>query len=307
MERELLRKIGIAILVMLVLFSAVVVLFFVEGGEIRGINHDPNTPSKPLEHSKYAFEVVDEEIIPISDGTEIKSVELWELPLKDILVTLITSPTAYIPPITSQLIGFVISALGFAFFVLCLRNDSRKNNRPEQILTLLTEHPGRSLQQIADSFGISHSTARHYLWKLRNNKLISPFDYHGHTHYFAGGNSCTDLEKLFYIILSREKEERVITLIREQPGITKRELAGHLRLTLTTGNWHLQRLFDDGLLMIVFDGIHNRYWLTNEATAAYKNAPFGQTPQTLTTPRPDSSYPFGKHTSRRELFRHPHA
>ncbi|MDR0981188.1 MAG: winged helix-turn-helix transcriptional regulator [Methanocalculaceae archaeon] len=274
MERELLRETGIVILVILVLFSAAVVLFFAEGGEIRGINHDPNAPSKPLEHSKYAFEVVDEEIIPIYDGTEIKSVELWELPLKDTLVTLITSPMAYIPPITAQLIGFVISTLGLAFLVLYRRKDSRENRqengRPEQIRTLLTEHPGRSLQQIADVLGISHSTARHYLRRLKKGEQISLLNYHGHPHYFAGGKSYTKVEKLMYIILSREKEEQVITAIREHPGITKRELAGKLRLTLATCNWHLGRLLDDGLLMIIFDGVHNKYRLTNEATDAYK-------------------------------------
>ena len=62
----------------------------------------------------------------------------------------------------------------------------------------------------------------------------------------------------------------MITVIWEHPGITKRELAGKLRLTLPTGNWHLQRLLDDGLLMIVFDGVHNKYRLTNEAADAYK-------------------------------------
>lgn len=274
MKRELLREIGIVILVICVLFSTAVLLFFVEGGEIRGVNHDPNALSKPLEHNKYAFEVINEDIVPIYDGTEIKTVKLWELPPKEILRQLIISPTAYIPPLTAHLITLFVSALDLAFLVLYRRKDSwanrQENGRPKQILTLLKEHPGRSLQQIADALGISHNTARHYLRRLKKGEQISLFDYHGHPHYFAGGKPYTDLEKLIYIILSREKEERVITVIREHPGITKRELAGKLRLTLPTSNWHLQRLLNDGLLMIVFDGVHNKYRLTNEATDAYK-------------------------------------
>lgn len=274
MKRELLWEIGIVILTILVLFSAAALLFFAEGGEIYGFNHDPTNPVISLEHPELTIEVVDEEIVPIYDGTEIKTVELWELPPKEILRQLITKPMAYIPPLTAHLITLFISALGLTFLILYRRKDSweyrQENARPEQILTLLTEHPGLSLQQIADSFGISRSTARHYLRRLEKGEQISLFDYHGHPHYFASGKPYTDLEKLMYIILSREKEERVITVIREHPGITKRELAGKLRLTLHTGNWHLQRLLDDGLLMIIFDGVHNKYRLTNEAADAYK-------------------------------------
>ncbi|MCZ0861943.1 winged helix-turn-helix transcriptional regulator [Methanocorpusculum vombati] len=275
MEKELLREIGIVILVICVLFSAAAVLFFAEGGEIYGFNHDPTNPVISLDHPELVIEVVDEDIVPLYDDTEIKTVELWELPTKEILRQLIISPTAYIPPLTAHLITLFISALGLAFLVLYRRQDSwanrQENGRPEQIRTLLTEHPGRSLQQIADALGISHSTARHYLRRLKKDEQISLFDYHGHPHYFASGSKpYTDLEKLMYIILSRKKEERVITAIREHPGITKRELTKKLRLTLPTGNWHLQRLLDDGLLMIIFDGVHNKYQLTNEAADAYK-------------------------------------
>lgn len=100
---------------------------------------------------------------------------------------------------------------------------------------------------------------------MKKNDLISLFNYHGHPHYLASGKSYTDPEKLMYIILSREKEKRVITVIREHPVITKRELAGKFLLILATGNWHLRQFVDDGLLMIISDGIHNRYRLTNEA------------------------------------------
>ncbi|HJK56160.1 MAG TPA: hypothetical protein O0X75_03010, partial [Methanocorpusculum sp.] len=117
MDRELLREIGIVILVVLVLFSAAVVLFFAEGGEVYGVNHDPTNPVISLEHPEFVIEVIDEEIVPIYDGTEIKTVELWELPPKEIIRQLIISPMAYIPPITSHLITLFVSSLGLAFLV----------------------------------------------------------------------------------------------------------------------------------------------------------------------------------------------
>ena len=216
MDRELLREIGIVILVVLVLFSAAVVLFFAEGGEIRGINHDPDAPSKPLVHNKYTFEVVDEEIVPIYDGTEIKTVELWELPPKEIIRQLIISPMAYSPPITSHLITLFVSSLGLAFLVLYRRKDKLlENERPEQILAYLSKNPGHSLQQITDALAINRSTARHYLRSMEKSKK--------------------------------------------------------LRISPSSCNWYLRRFRDDGVIMIIFDGVHNHYRLTSEAEAAYKS------------------------------------
>ena len=275
MERELLREIGIVILVVLVLFSAAVVLFFAEGGEIYGFNHDPTNPVISLEHPEFVIEVVDEEIVPIYDGTEIKTVELWELPPKEIIRQLIISPMAYSPPITSHLITLFVSSLGLAFLVLYRRKDKQlENERPEQILAYLSKNPGHSLQQITDTLAINRSTARHYLRSMEKNKTLSATGYHGHTHYFAGGSRISETERLMYIILSQEKARQVIRIIREHPGITKQELAGKLagklRINPSSCNWYLRRFRDDGVIMIIFDGVHNHYRLTSEAEAAYK-------------------------------------
>ena len=272
MDRELLREIGIVILVVLILFSAAVVLFFAEGGEIYGFNHDPkNPPENQLVRGNIVFIPTDKEIIPIYDDKKIISVDLWQLPPKDILETLITSPMAYIPPITSHLITLFVSSLGLAFLVLYRRKDKQlENERPEQILAYLSKNPGHSLQQITDALAINRSTARHYLRSMEKSKTLSATRYRGHTRYFAGGSGISETERLMYIILSQEKEKQVIRIIREHPGITKQELAGELRISPSSCNWYLRRFRDDGVIMIIFDGVHNHYRLTSEAEAAYK-------------------------------------
>ena len=274
MERELLREIGIVLLAILVLFSAAAVLFFSEGGEIYGFNHDPTAPSKPLEHNKYAFEVVDEQIEPIYDGTEIKTVQLWELPPKEILRQLITEPMAYIPPITAHLITLFISALGLAFLVLYRRKDSwenrQENGRPELILSFLREHPGSSQQQIADALGMPRSTLRHYLHRMQK-KQITSYQYQERPYYFAAGTSYTETERKICIILSREHEAQALTAIRQHPGITRRELAKLLHLSPSACDWYLQRFLEEDLLITIFDGIHTHYRLTREAEDAWRS------------------------------------
>ena len=262
MDRELLREIGVVILVVLVLFSVAVVLFFAEGGEIYGFNHDPknppenqlvrgnivkNPPENQLVRGNIVFIPTDKEITPIYDDKKIISVDLWQLPPKDILETLITSPMAYIPPITSHLITLFITSLGLAFLVLYRRKDKQlENERPEQILAYLSKNPGHSLQQITDALAINRSTARHYLRSMEKSKTLSATRYRGHTHYFAGGSGISETERLMYIILSQEKEKKVIRIIREHPGITKQELAGKLRINPSSCNWYLRHTTTTG-------------------------------------------------------------
>lgn len=273
MRRELLLRIGIAVLVLLILFGAAVALFFAEGGEIYGVNHDPNGPAKPLPDSGIIFKVVDEEIFPIYDGRGIKSVEWWELPRKEIALSLITSPMAYIPPITASLLTLIFF-LVFCFPLISLYQwkDDWKDVRPEQILTFLEENPGSSLQQIADELDFSRSAIRYHLHKMQKmeNSMISATSYCGHLYYFTVGKSSTQIERQLCIILLREKEELVLTVIWEHPGITKRELTDHLRLTRTTCDWYLQRFLDEGLISKFFDGMCNHYQLTDEASDACK-------------------------------------
>ena len=216
-----------------------------------------------LVRGNIVFIPTDKEITPIYDDKKIISVDLWQLPPKDILETLITSPMAYIPPITSHLITLFITSLGLAFLVLYRRKDKLlENERPEQILAYLSKNPGHSLQQITDALAINRSTARHYLRSMEKSKTLSATRHRGHTHYFAGGSGISETERLMYIILSQEKARQVIRIIREHPGITKQ--------SPSSCNWYLRRFRDDGVIMIIFDGVHNHYRLTSEAEAAYK-------------------------------------
>ncbi|MDU9376979.1 hypothetical protein McpSp1_16230 [Methanocorpusculaceae archaeon Sp1] len=274
MEREQLRKIGIIILAILILFSAAVVLFFAEGGEIYGLNHDPNGPAKPLEHSKFVFEVLEEEIVPIYDGTEIIKVEWWQLPPRDILVDVITAPMAYIPPITARLITFFVSALGLAFIILYHRETRRKDQqdgaRPEKILTYITENPGQSLQQIANGTNIPRSSLRHHLRTTRMKSQILEFRYSKNPHYFSKKKSYTDIEKLVLAVLSRESEKAAFVELFNNPKSTKQDLAEHLNVSESAAHWHLKRLNAAELLVVETNRGQNRYRLSAEAEKAYR-------------------------------------
>ncbi|MDV0443478.1 winged helix-turn-helix transcriptional regulator [Methanorbis rubei] len=274
MKSDLLHRIGIMVLVILILFSAAVVLFFAEGGEIRGINHDPNNSKTSLDSQGIVFEVVEEEIVPIYDGTEIKTIELWQMPPKEILRRLIVFPMGYIPPITGQLITFFISCLGLAFIILFHRETRKKDHqdseRPEKILTYITENPGRSIQQIVNGTNIPRSSLRHHLRTTRMKSQIQEFTYCKNPHYFSREKSYTDIEKLVLAVLSSESERPVFIELFNNPKATKQDLAERLNVSESAAHWHLKRLNAAELLVVETDRGQNRYRLSVDAEKTYR-------------------------------------
>ena len=266
--KKLLREIGIVLVVTLVLFTAAVVLFFAEGGEIYGFNHDPNNPVVSLKHPKYEFTIVDEEIIPIDDGTEIKSVELWQLPPKNILATVITSPMAYIPPITASLITIFTSAIGLALLILFTKRSETNrdpDSRREQIYRWICQHPGKTQQQIAADLGISRGSLKYHLGKLMKNREIHQRTSGTYPQYFPSTACRSPEEETLLTFINRSKDCLILSTLLEHPRITRTRLAADLSLSPSTLSWRMKRLENHNLILSENSGRERTYKLTPKA------------------------------------------
>lgn len=256
------------LIVALVLFSAAVVLFFAEGGEIYGFNHDPNNPVVSLKHPKYEFTIVEEEIIPIDDGTEIKSVELWQLPPKNILATVITSPMAYIPPITASLITIFTSAIGLALLILFTKRSETNrdpDSRREQIYRWICQHPGKTQQQIAADLGISRGSLKYHLGKLMKNREIHQRNSGTYPQYFPSTACRSPEEETLLTFINRSKDCLILLTLLEHPGITRTRLAADLSLSPSTLSWRMKRLENHNLILSENSGRERTYKLTPKA------------------------------------------
>ena len=123
------REIGIVCLLCLLLLFPSSILFFIDGGQIIGINE--NLEKK----QNIVGQTVDNVLVtpahgvikPIDDGTEIVSVNLWQLPPRDILIRIITKPMAYIPPL---ILTFAFNYLsGSRFVFVCSLSSKGSENR----------------------------------------------------------------------------------------------------------------------------------------------------------------------------------
>ncbi len=279
------RKIGVCTLMLFLLITPPVYLFFADGGQIYGINYNPDTiPNISGQNlDGLVFTIVDEDIEPIYDGSEIIQVELWELPLRDILLRIITHPMAYIPPSTSYLLSLFYLAFGILIFGIYQGKNGKKTRDPasrrEIIYQYILAHPGVSQQQIVDVTGYSRGSVRHQLHELRKNEEITQTKTKGHARYIPCDQDITPEERILLNFLGQKRPRQLICLLLDHPGITTEEIAGLLNITPSTAGWHLRRLNRSDLLIKELRGKKARYTLTDRTVRLCRTVFSGKDPK----------------------------
>ena len=150
--REIVKDAVVLVLILFLLSVPAVILFFADGGQIIGLNYDPEkipVPDGTVGVDGLTWEALDEPIEPIDDGTEIIQIELWQLPPRDILIRLVVSHMAYIPPSFSHLLSILYLSLGLGFFVLYrqkIKQKQRSQNSRREIIYQTILHIKTSMQ-----------------------------------------------------------------------------------------------------------------------------------------------------------------
>lgn len=258
-----------------ILFSAVC-LFFLDGGQIWGINDDPdNRPSllgKNIDGLNFTSAAG--EIEPIYDDTEIVRIQFWQLSPREMLLRVITYPMAYIPLSTGKILSLLYLASGLAFLMLYRRetgrNDPDPNSRRELINRYIREHPGKNTQQIADSLGISRSSLTYYLHQLEAAGSILSVRYGGQQHFLPANIGLNEHQKNLLPLLSKEKDHLFFQTLLSHPACTRQELSAELGISVTTVVWYIQRLKRSRMLTTTKRNRSSQYSLTPEAVTAYQ-------------------------------------
>ena len=240
------REIGIVCLLCLLLLFPSSILFFIDGGQIIGINE--NLEKK----QNIVGQTVDNVLVtpahgvikPIDDGTEIVSVNLWQLPPRDILIRIITKPMAYIPPSFSHLLSIIYLALGLSLFVLyrqrVQKTERAPDSRREIIYQTIAAYPGISQNLIVDKTGFSRGSVRHHINALLSNQEIVTADIGGHARYIVQKTNIDSKEQMIFISLLIELHKK------SDMGISElADAVGHKPNAL---RWRMKRLEENGIV-----------------------------------------------------------
>ncbi|MDU9377076.1 hypothetical protein McpSp1_17220 [Methanocorpusculaceae archaeon Sp1] len=274
-KQERYTDIGIIVILLLIVFVPTTILFFADGGQIRGFNEDQNNPGNPLntDIGGYIFVPVEEDIVPIYDDHEIVQIELWQMPVRDALLMIVVSSFAYIPPSVSKIISFIYLTSGLAFIILYYKISGKKrspNSRREQIYQYICENPGKSQQQIADAMQISRGSLKYHLNRLQDSDEIHQKMHGEYPRYFPSHKGISDKEKVLLSLMSEEKDHLFFQTLLNNSGITRKELATTLEISEATVSWHLSRLENYSLFSTEKSGRELHYTLTPETVAAYQ-------------------------------------
>lgn len=276
-NKEHIREIGALILIGMILLIPTAVLFFSDGGEIRGITERSEPPEeiRTIHVDGLTFVPVHEEIQPVYEDDPARPRELWQLPPRDILMELITYPFTYIPPSTAKILSLLYLSSGLALLVLYRRTPNRKNpdaaSRRQQIHTYIRDHPGKTKQELADALTLPRSSLNYHLNRLLETQTILAIRYGKQLHYLPANTGLTNTQKNLLPLLAKEKDHLLFQTLLNHPALTRNEIAAELNLSRTTTIWYIQKLNRHHLLTTHKHGRTLRYSLTPETITAYQN------------------------------------
>ena len=241
--------------ILFLIITSIALFFFLTGGQIDGINYNPEIVSKPSgEHDikGLSWDVIDEDIEAIDDGAEIIPVNLWNFSPHYMLVWLIIERMAYIPPAFSHLLSIIYLALGLSLFVLyrqrVQKTERAPDSRREIIYQTIAAHPGISQQMIVDKTGFSRGSVRHHINALLRNQEIVTADIEGHARYIVQKTNIDSKEQMIFISLLDKKNVAVLIELHKRSDLGISELADAVGHKPNALRWRMKRLEESGIV-----------------------------------------------------------
>ncbi len=172
----------------------------------------------------------------------------WNVPLKLLLLDFVfmTAPLLFLP------VQILITAA--AWFCLGHRRISRKNALEHDTrcaaYLCIRENPGINHSSLSRRLGINAGTLRYHLAALCETRKIRSEHTHGLLRYYANGRAAGEGEG--YPLNGTRR--RILDLLAQDPGMTRKELASALDIAGASVTWHMTQLIWEGAVRSEKDG-----------------------------------------------------
>lgn len=137
-------------------------------------------------------------------------------------------------------------------------NDESSN--ANRVLQYIQENPGCHLRQVKRELILAMGTIQYHLNLLEKQGKISSERHNLHKYYFPIGlfeQNQRDILK----ILNQETAREILLIILEKNNPTQTDIAGIIKISSASVNWHIKRLIELGLIFEKKDGKFKRYSL----------------------------------------------
>ena len=169
---------------------------------------------------------------------------------------------------------------------LSLRNEVRgyrritANNVLEQetrrkVFDLICQNPGIDFSRLADLSGCNERTLRYHINRIAEERCITIFTKGKSFHFFENHSTFSDREQTVLAFSSSGQTARILSLIHNYPGITRRELADHLGIASPTVTRMIHTLAGEACIRLVKDGKYTRHYLMADTRRIISGIPPG--------------------------------
>jgi predicted transcriptional regulator len=186
----------------------------------------------------------------------------WLFPPKVIILHAVftISPLLVLP---AELL--LIAVLGFWVhlnFRSITRRNVLENPARARLYRLIMDHPGIHLHTLVDEMTLNRGTARYHLFRLERAGMISSHRDHRCTCYFENNGAFTEPERRIAVLLKNSMTSRILGILKNTPGISRKGISKIVGLTGSTVTWHMKRMETDQLIFSEKTGRLTRYRLS---------------------------------------------
>lgn len=194
------------------------------------------------------------------EGPGPEQIGFWDLPLVIILILLGIGIAAFmIQPLKLFLSGKIALVPGLSRLkkTNLLDNESRR-----KVYDTILQNPGIQLCEIEKKTDLTNKNAEYHVKKLLGHNMIVFRQTSRGKGYFKNSDSYSSEEKLLYIHSKNPTEKRIIEIIHENPGITRKELSERIHISAPSISWYIAGLIGDNIIRKEKKGNRVHYYVS---------------------------------------------
>ncbi|CAJ36686.1 winged helix-turn-helix transcriptional regulator [Methanocella arvoryzae] len=196
---------------------------------------------------------------PVDTSGADATITFWQLPLR-IQVEQIT----WIAAVTAAALAAVLKLWPIVIGKLKNRRD---NEIRERIYNYIKNNPGTTMADISRRENLNLGTIRYHITRLQSDHKITLVKSEKFVRLFRNSGVYTEREKAIISSISRPAAISIVSYLREAPGATIDEIAGHLHITSSGAYVQLKKLIRDGVVYREPAGRFLKYYLNEEVLA----------------------------------------
>ncbi len=172
-------------------------------------------------------------------------------------------PSAPVPDSgPGKTLGILFSLFGFR---RVRKKNVLENDRRKAVFQAIAEAPGVDAVALSRRLEININTLRYHLAKLLATDKITYLSRPGTVRYYLNQGRHSPFEQILLHYLNAGTAGRIIRLVLETPGMSRKDLAVVLGIAGPSVTRHIQELSSEGLIRNEPDGRASHYFITDEA------------------------------------------